>query len=214
MKALEPSSASIPATRSLTFKRRIMGRLRSLWRRIGLAPISTESGQCVQFVLQIELDGNDRYKRVVEVFEVDVVIDAVTRCMERIDELARLQPGWLDGDGAALSDLAIKTSKYLLLLAKSTRLGYRSSPCQKAASPLNLSTMGGITPLSSRWTVALKCSVSAPNRGIVRPFTALTPDPVPTGRPAHNKWAANFSLPGRQGVRQPFDPPEGTHQRV
>ena len=72
----------------------------------------------VQFRLMIELDNKDAYKRVVDVFDVDLidakVVADLERCRERIGVLASLQQGWHDGDGLAPAPEAVANAGRLL----------------------------------------------------------------------------------------------------
>ena len=72
----------------------------------------------VQFRLTIELDNKDVFKRVVDVFDVDLIDAAVVanleRCRERIASIAGLAHGWHDGDGKAAAPEAISAAVKLL----------------------------------------------------------------------------------------------------
>jgi hypothetical protein len=61
----------------------------------------------VQFRLVIELDNRDVFKRVVDVFDVDLIDAALVanleRCRNRIQAMASLKCGWHDGDGRAVT---------------------------------------------------------------------------------------------------------------
>jgi len=76
------------------------------------------TGADVQFSLQIELDNNDKYRSVVEVYDVEL-IDAdisenINRCRTRLQELRALQAGWCDGVGSPLTDAALQLSELFL----------------------------------------------------------------------------------------------------
>ena len=72
----------------------------------------------VQFRLMIELDNRDVFKRVVDVFDVDLIDAALVanleRCRKRIQAMAGLKDGWHDGDGRAVTPEAIATADRLL----------------------------------------------------------------------------------------------------
>jgi len=72
----------------------------------------------VQFRLMIELDNKDVFKRVVDVFDVDLidanVVADLERCRIRIAALASLQGGWHDGDGLTPTPEAVTTAGRLL----------------------------------------------------------------------------------------------------
>ncbi len=73
----------------------------------------------LQFALQIELDNNDAYKSIIEVFEIELfdseVVDSLTRCRQRLLELGDLRQGWLDGVGSAISRQSIVAVESLLV---------------------------------------------------------------------------------------------------
>ncbi len=72
----------------------------------------------VQFRLMIELDNKDIFKRVVDVFDVDLIDAALVanleRCRARIKSIAALGDGWRDGDGLAVSEKAVVAAEKLL----------------------------------------------------------------------------------------------------
>ncbi len=72
----------------------------------------------VQFRLTIELDNKDVFKRVVDVFDVDLIDAAMVanleRCRTRISFMAKLRDGWHDGDGKAVAPEAVSAAVKLL----------------------------------------------------------------------------------------------------
>ena len=72
----------------------------------------------VQFRLMVELDNNDAFRSVVEVFDVDVidaeVVANLAHCRNRIADLRSLQDGWHDGSGKAPTAAAAATASRLL----------------------------------------------------------------------------------------------------
>lgn len=72
----------------------------------------------VQFRLTIELDNKDVFKRVVHVFDVDLIDAALVanlaRCRKRIASMAELIDGWHDGDGKAVTLKAIGVAEKLI----------------------------------------------------------------------------------------------------
>lgn len=84
----------------------------------------------VQFSVLLELDSSDKLRSVVDVFNVELIdeelADAIARCRARLDELATLQDGWLNGSGSKLADGAVATARGLIdrrpYLASSFRL--------------------------------------------------------------------------------------------
>jgi len=75
----------------------------------------------VQFALMIELNNNDTFRSVVEVFDVDVIDGAVVsdleRCRTRISKLGELTEGWNNGDGVPIRPDAA-TAAFRLLAAR------------------------------------------------------------------------------------------------
>ena len=72
----------------------------------------------VQFRLLIELDNNDVYRRVVDVFDVDLIDAALEanleRCRMRIQSIASLKDGWHDSDGKGVTQRAVAAADRLL----------------------------------------------------------------------------------------------------
>lgn len=69
----------------------------------------------VQYDLIIELDHQDNYRGVIEVHDLEVIdpniANYITASIERINYISTLEPGWFDGEGLKISDLAIKNAK-------------------------------------------------------------------------------------------------------
>lgn len=95
-------------------------------------------GSTVQVSVKIELDDNDVYRSVVEVYDIDVIDEKISedlmRCRARLDELQKHKTGWLDGRGEAPSEVAISAAK--AFLAK--------RPFQAAAYKLFPTPIGGV----------------------------------------------------------------------
>jgi hypothetical protein len=72
----------------------------------------------LQFRLLIELDNKDVFKRVVDVFDVDLIDAALVadleRCRVRIRSIASLNDGWHDGDGKTVTHKAVVAAEKLL----------------------------------------------------------------------------------------------------
>lgn len=64
----------------------------------------------VQFDVLVELDHNDRFKSVRDVYGVDLVDEDVVaefeKCIDRIMDLKRLENGWQDGEGLPIEAAA------------------------------------------------------------------------------------------------------------
>ena len=75
-------------------------------------------GSEVQFALQIELDNNDLFRRVVDVYEFELIdaelSDNIRRCEARLVELGQLNAGWHDGAGNAVDSKAVNSAKSFL----------------------------------------------------------------------------------------------------
>ncbi len=75
-------------------------------------------GAVVQFSLQIELDSANALRRVVEVFGVDLIDDALAddlaRCRDRVEALGHLAAGWHDGEGRLIDPRALDAANSLL----------------------------------------------------------------------------------------------------
>ena len=86
----------------------------------------------VQFRLMIELDNNDAFRSVVEVFDIDVidaeVVANLARCRDRISSLRSLQDGWHDGVGKAPTFTAFTTADRLLARKPRMAGSYRVFP--------------------------------------------------------------------------------------
>jgi hypothetical protein len=88
----------------------------------------------VQFRLMIELDNNDIFRSIVEVFDVDVIDEALVtnleRCRARIASLRTLPDGWHDGDGATITDEAATAASHLLTARPSMAGSYHIYPAE------------------------------------------------------------------------------------
>jgi len=72
----------------------------------------------VQFELLVELDSQDQFRRVADVFDIGVVDDelgaALTICRNRLEEIRSLDAGWNDGTGAEITDHALAAAEAFL----------------------------------------------------------------------------------------------------
>lgn len=75
-------------------------------------------GSTVQVSVKIELDDNDVYRSVVEVYDIDVIDEKISedvvRCRARLDEIRAHKSGWLNGGGEAPSGAAIRAAEAFL----------------------------------------------------------------------------------------------------
>lgn len=74
--------------------------------------------QDVQFELLVELDSQDHFRRVADVFDIAVVDNelsaALAKSRKRLDEIRALDAGWHDGSGLQITDSALKSAETLL----------------------------------------------------------------------------------------------------
>ena len=89
-------------------------------------------GASVQYALQIELNNNDEFCNIIEVFNVELIdtdlSDDISRCLERLNELQQLQHGWLEGDGEAPSITSVMRAREFLTKRPSFAGQYRIFP--------------------------------------------------------------------------------------
>ena len=75
--------------------------------------------QDVQFELLVELDSQDHFRRVADVFDIAVVDNelsaALAKSRKRLDEIRALDTGWHDGSGLQITDSALKAAEALLV---------------------------------------------------------------------------------------------------
>lgn len=89
----------------------------------------------VQFDIQIELDHHERYRSVVDVFDV-ALIDAqigadLMRCRARLNELSALMPGWHNGTGKGVTSEAIDAANRFLSRRPGLAGVYRIYPTEE-----------------------------------------------------------------------------------
>ena len=69
--------------------------------------------------LTLELDHHENFRTVRNVHEVDLVDEAnaaaLTDMIQRLDEIANVKEGWLDGDGTAISPRAIEKAREFVI---------------------------------------------------------------------------------------------------
>ncbi len=74
--------------------------------------------QDVQFELLVELDSQDHFRRVADVFEIAVVDNelsaALSKCRKRLIEIRALNAGWHDGSGLQITDSALNAAESFL----------------------------------------------------------------------------------------------------
>lgn len=88
----------------------------------------------VQFRLLIELDNKDVFKRVVDVFDIDLIDDTLganlKRCRERIQSISGLEDGWHDGEGNRPTQEAVAAAERLLSARPGLARGYHIFPTE------------------------------------------------------------------------------------
>ncbi len=91
-------------------------------------------GADVQFRLMIDLDEGDRFQRVADVLEIDLidakVVADLERCRSRIDALRSLSDGWHDGVGRAPTEESISSAHRLLARNPGLAANYRIFPTE------------------------------------------------------------------------------------
>jgi hypothetical protein len=100
----------------------------------------------VQFSLQIELDNQDKFQRVVETFDVELIDpeqwEAILRCRRRLGELKSLTHGWLDGTGTSISPVAIADASSFLDKRPSFARDYKISPMDTGGVSFEVAVKG------------------------------------------------------------------------
>jgi len=90
--------------------------------------------QDVQFELLVELDGQDHFRRVADVFEIAVVDNelgaALAECRKRLDELRALNAGWHDGSGLQITESALKAAESFMAKRTSYCAAFRLYPTE------------------------------------------------------------------------------------
>jgi hypothetical protein len=75
--------------------------------------------QDVQFELLVELDSQDLFRRVADVFDIAVVDNelsaSLAKSRKRLDEIRALDAGWHGGFGLQITDSALKAAEALLV---------------------------------------------------------------------------------------------------
>jgi len=87
----------------------------------------------VQFDLTIELDHSNKFRSVIEIFDVEL-IDSISptqrKLLDRLEHLASLEKGWMDGMGERLSATAIETAGYFITITPLTADAYKIYPSE------------------------------------------------------------------------------------
>ncbi|MFN3820009.1 hypothetical protein [Blastomonas sp.] len=90
--------------------------------------------QDVQFVLLVELDSQDCFRRVADVLDIAVVDSeisaALSACRKRLEELRSLEAGWHNGVGKQVTDDALHAAEAFLTKRTSFCAAYRLYPTE------------------------------------------------------------------------------------
>jgi hypothetical protein len=90
--------------------------------------------QDVQFELLVELDSQDHFRRVADVFDIAVVDNelsaALAKCRERLGEIRALDAGWHDGTGLQITDSALKAAESFFVKRTAYCAAYRIFPTE------------------------------------------------------------------------------------
>jgi hypothetical protein len=96
----------------------------------------------VQFDLTLELDHQDKLRNVRATHEVDLVDEAnaaaLNELISRINEIAQLNDGWLDGEGEAISSKAAEMAKEFVVRSLSMVALMRAYPSIEGGVTLQL----------------------------------------------------------------------------
>lgn len=102
--------------------------------------------QAVQYDIMVEMDRSERIRNVVDVFDVAVVDAsleaAVSRSYERLNELSRMKAGWLDGEGSAIEEAALRLAQQFISKRAVLAGAMRIYPNEGAGVLIELATGG------------------------------------------------------------------------
>jgi hypothetical protein len=95
---------------------------------------ASELNHDIQFELLIELDSQDRFRSVIDVYEIVVVFDElrsdVVKAMNRLSELRSLPKGWHNGTGIPMSNEALLGAEALVKLRPAFVNSYHVFPTE------------------------------------------------------------------------------------
>ncbi|NLS28917.1 hypothetical protein S2M10_39300 [Sphingomonas sp. S2M10] len=98
---------------------------------------ANELNNDVQFELLVELDSQDRFRGVADVFDVQVVFDEVraafVKCSQRVAEIGALANGWHDGNGNRIVDASLALTRSFLQARPQYCSVYRIYPTEAGA---------------------------------------------------------------------------------
>jgi hypothetical protein len=88
----------------------------------------------VQFDLNLELDHNDKIRNILDVYSaeiVETVQEGGSDALKDLAEIAKLEAGWLDGDGEAVSRTAIGYTHQVIVGTNSLNIDFRLYPTEQ-----------------------------------------------------------------------------------
>jgi hypothetical protein len=100
----------------------------------------------VEFSISIALDAHDDFRAVEEVHSVDLVRphdEAVMKCVRRLQDLSKIEKGWLDGEnGERLTHLAgMRATQLVFMRADLARL-FRIFPTEEGGLSIEFDSSG------------------------------------------------------------------------
>lgn len=88
----------------------------------------------LEFELLVELDKHDKFRSIVDVFDVTAVSDpnggVVARAKERLEELGQIKEGWADGVGERLGRGALARTLDFVVATRSSGIGMHLFPTE------------------------------------------------------------------------------------
>lgn len=97
----------------------------------------------VEFELRVWIDSRGKFKGVQDVISVSVVPDeALSTALERLEELKKLQKGWLDGEGEPLSVKATALAESFVKVTRNFAHLYRIFPTEEGGVLIDLNRNG------------------------------------------------------------------------
>lgn len=88
----------------------------------------------VQFDISIELDHNNKFRSVIEVHHAglfDPLTAAQDKLFQRLNHLSTLSPGWLDGQGKAITPASVETAGFFIAVSHQTAETYKLYPSEE-----------------------------------------------------------------------------------
>jgi hypothetical protein len=99
----------------------------------------------VQFDLLVELDSNDKWRNVIDVFDVVAVEDVggqVSKGKQRLEEIGHLLDGWHNGAGRAIGRPALSRALDFLVATRATNVEFAIFPMEDGGVLIDFSSRG------------------------------------------------------------------------